>query len=320
MSTMTIPAWDEASKRAEAEEMLRAYAVAAKADAGVAVESIAGFVEARYAADHSFYLLVVPMLSRCFPVAFPASQVRELGLAFYGIFRMVLAMDRVVDRQESGYLFDGLIHYTIATRRLSAIFPQDSRVWSGLSLRLRDSIDQIQRERELDCVATIEAFTAVAAGKSGLIQLTVDWLDAISPVGELADHLRDSLLEKHLGMQWLDDINDFIVDVELGQPTWARARLHGYACENGLELPSLPAPRQKRLLFASGLGEELLEEAGGHFRAALAKLGAIELPEYAGIIRSYIAEIGRIGNRLAEERAAAAARVAARHTTIQAVE
>jgi hypothetical protein len=314
MSSFTIaPAWDEQSKRAEAQSMLQGYAAAAASDAGAGPDSIVGFVDPRYAADHSFYLLVVPMLSRCFPGVAPA-QARVLGLAFYGIFRMVLAMDRVVDRGQSGYLFDGLVHYTVGTRRLAGIFPGQPRVWSGLTERIRQSVDQIERERELRCDGStpLREFVAVAEGKSSLIQLTVDWLDAISPVGGLADRLRGSLLNKHLGMQWLDDINDFVVDVEGGQATWARARLHEFARANGLRLEGEPAERQKRLLFASGLGEELLGEASAHFAAALAELGDVEIPEYAGIIRAYIEEIERIRGRLATERASATARVAAK--------
>jgi hypothetical protein len=71
-------------------------------------------------------------------------------------------------------------------------------------------------------------------------------------------------------------------------------------------------------LFASGLGEELLREAGAYFEAALAELGAAELPDYEAIIGSYVAEARRIGTRLAEERAAAASRVAARQPASQA--
>jgi hypothetical protein len=319
MSRTTIPAkWDETSKRADAEQMLSEYAAAAQSDAGVSAASIRGFVDPAYAADHSFYLLVVPMLSRCFPAVTP-STTRELGLAFYGIFRMVLAMDRVADRQESSYLFDGLVHYTVALRRLSAVFPADSAVWKRLTDRIRYSVDQIRLERNL-CHrggSDLGAFVSVAMGKSSLIQLTVDWLDAIQPVGELADRLRSSLLKKHLGMQWLDDINDFSVDVEQGQSTYARSRLHAFAIAHQLDLASLTPAKQKRLLFASGLGEELLDEASQYFALALAELDGIELPDYAEIVLSYINQTGRIRNSLADERAAAANRVAERKANAQ---
>lgn len=295
--------------RGHARRMLDRYIDALRADAGIAPESIHDFAVDAHAADHAFYLLVVPMLSRCFP-AVPSSTVEELGCAFYGIFRMVLAMDRVVDRQESGYLHHGLVHYTVAVRRLSAVFPTASPVWAALSVRLHHSVDQIRIERGLSDDDDRAAFAAVAAGKSSLIQLTVDWLDALEPAPEgLADRLRASLIDKHLGMQWLDDINDFVVDTEQGQPTWARTRLARHAKTAGIDLTAIPAPRQKRLLFASGLGEDLLREANAHFAAALDDIAGLELPEYAATIRSYIARSERIVEAIAEERAAAQARL-----------
>lgn len=304
---------DDFSMRTEAERMLLGYAEAIHTDTGASASSICKFADPSYVVNHSFYLLVVPMLSRCFPRV-DSTKVWELGRAFYGIFRMVLAMDRVTDRQESGFLFDGLVHYTVAIRRLSAVFPADSVVWSGLTNRICQSIAQINLERELrNCdERDLVRFVSVAEGKSTLIQLPVDWLDAIQPVGDLADRLRNSLLYKHLGMQWLDDINDFAVDADQGQPTWARARLAAYASTHSLDLASLSPAKQKRLMFACGLGEELLDEARGYFVAALAELGDLDVPEYANVIKSYIAQIHAIGSSLAEEREAASSRLTER--------
>lgn len=295
--------------RAHARRMLDRYIEALRMDAGIAPDDTGHFAIDAHAADHAFYLLVVPMLSRCFP-SVPAATVDELGCAFYGIFRMVLAMDRVVDRNESAPLYDGLIHYTVALRRLSAVFPAASPVWAGLSTRLHHSVDQIRTERELSADDERAAFMAVAAGKSSLIQLTVDWLDALEPAPSgLADRLRRSLIDKHLGMQWLDDINDFVVDTEQGQATWARTRLGLHAKTAGIALFELAAPRQKRLLFASGVGEELLRETNAHFAAALDDVADLDLPEYTATIRSYIERTSLILDAIADERTAAQARL-----------
>ncbi len=301
--------------RDSARRMLARYTEALRMDAGIAPASVRDFVVDAHAADHAFYLRVIPMLSRCFPTV-AATTVETLGCAFYGIFRMVLAMDRVVDRQESGYLYDGLVHYTVAVRRLSVVFPPDSPVWAGLAARLHHSIDQIRIERELSPDDERDAFISVAAGKSSLIQLTVDWLDALAPApGDLAERLRRSLIDQHLGMQWLDDINDFVADAELGQPTWARARLAAHARATGIALDAIVPLRQKRLLFACGLGEALLTEANAHFAAALDGVSGIDLPEYTGTIRSDIDRIGRIIAAIAEERAAAQERLERNHRT-----
>jgi hypothetical protein len=138
----------------------------------------------------------------------------------------------------------------------------------------------------------------------------VDWLDALEPAPSgLADRLRRSLIDKHLGMQWLDDINDFVVDTEQGQATWARTRLGLHAKTAGIELSELAAPRQKRLLFASGVGEELLRETNAHFAAALDDVADLDLPEYTATIRSYIERTSLILDAIADERTAAQARL-----------
>jgi hypothetical protein len=295
--------------RTHARRMLARYVEALRMDAGITPAEIGRFAIDAHAADHAFYLLVVPMLSRCFPAIAP-STVDELGCAFYGIFRMVLAMDRVVDRHESAPLYDGLVHYTVALRRLSAVFPAASPIWAGLSTRLHHSVDQIRTERELSDDDERAAFVTVAAGKSSLIQLTVDWLEALEPAPSgLADRLRASLIDKHLGMQWLDDINDFVVDTEQGQATWARTRLGIHAKVAGLDLSEIAAPRQKRLLFASGLGEELLRETNAHFAAALDDVAGLDLPEYVATIRSYIERTALILDAIAGERMAAQTRL-----------
>ncbi len=300
---------------ANARRMLARYADALRTDAGIAPGSVRDFVVDAHAADHAFYLRIVPMLSRCFPTV-ATTTVETLGCAFYGIFRMVLAMDRVVDRQESGFLYDGLMHHTVAVRRLAAVFPPESPVWPRLAARLHHSVDQIRTERGLSPDDARTAFVSVAAGKSSLIQLTVDWLDAIAPApDDRAERLRRSLIDKHLGMQWLDDINDFVADAELGQPTWARARLAAHARAAGIALDALAPLRQKRLLFASGLGEALLTEANAHFAAALDGVAGLDLPEYTGMIRSDIDRTGRIIEAIARERAAAQERLERRHAT-----
>jgi hypothetical protein len=224
-------------------------------------------LDAKILSEHHLYLNLIHYLSPAFPQV-SAAQVETLSLSSYLYFRFLISFDQLIDssRYSLSEMRMGFEFYEKAMRGLAGLYPDDSPFWglfSSLKTTYFTSIISEKKGSLRKSEMTPELFQEIAIGKSAMSFAAVDSLACLAGSYLMRDELIDSIRQLHIGLQYMDDIDDFKVDFKEGQWTFPMYLTQNYLKENGIitQDPTL----LHTYLYVSGIAQKNLGLAIEHF-------------------------------------------------------
>lgn len=233
--------------------------------------------------QHALYVQLPTWLAPLFgPQVLPA-QVEQLSFSAYYYFRFLLVIDHVLDVAPTGgaaaspqatqRLLALCDLYERSVRGLAALFGPNEPFWAQLDGCKAEYEATLLQEKERGVARgpfSLEAFEALAAGKSVLCNFIVYALSGLGGTSTPVEPLLACLRHLHIGMQCMDDVEDFRIDWEQGQYTYAHAQVEAYLAAEGLDPHALRADQVHPYLYTSGTADTLLALGQQHFGQALA--------------------------------------------------
>jgi hypothetical protein len=240
--------------------------------------------------EHHLYLHLIGYLAPAFP-QISAAQLESLSLSSYLYFRFLLSFDQLIDT--SRFSLDemrlGFEFYEKAMRGLAALYPDDSPFWEqfgSLKTRYFNSLISEKKGSHKKVEMTPELFQKIAVGKSAMSLAAVDSLACLSGSASMRDELIDCISQLHIGLQYMDDIDDFKLDFKEGQWTYPMSLTQSYLKQNGIitQDPTL----LHTYLYVSGIAQKNLGLAIEHFEKSARIASLAGLSSFASFLEKQI--------------------------------
>jgi hypothetical protein len=240
--------------------------------------------------EHHLYLHLISYLAPAFP-EISAAQLESLSLSSYLYFRFLLSFDQLIDtsRFSLSEMRLGFEFYEKAIRGLAALYPNDSPFWeqfSSLKSRYFTSLISEKKGSTNKIEMTPEIFQEIAIGKSAMSLAAVDSLTCLAGSTAMRDELIDCISQLHIGLQYMDDIDDFKLDFKEGQWTYPMSLTHIYLKQNGIvtQDPTL----LHTYLYVSGIAQKNLGLAIAHFEKSALIASSAGLSSFASFLEQQI--------------------------------
>lgn len=240
--------------------------------------------------QHALYVQLPTWLAPLFGPRVSPAQVEQLSFSAYYYFRFLLVIDHLLDATPNGQvaaspqatqrLLAYCDLYERAVRGLAALFGPEELFWAQLDGCKAEYEATILREKERSAARepfTLEAFEALAAGKSVLCNFIVYALSGLGGTSAPVEPLLACLRHLHIGMQCMDDVEDFRTDWEQGQYTYAHSQVEAYLAAEGLDPHALRADQVHPYLYTSGVADTLFAMGQQHFGQALTLARSFQL-------------------------------------------
>lgn len=195
---------------------------------------------------------------------------QKFSIAVERFCYFVLEMDKLIDGEydlgEQYKNHDNKIYHLISNHQnalqlLWDVFPADHQFWKDLdetNFRYYEILIKekwVSKERS---VLNIDDFKEYAIAKHCLAYIPIKGLCYLFEAKVESEKLEEVFTKIFLGMQMNDDIEDFNNDLINSQWTYAHSRVQEIMEENNIqENPNLDKIRE-RVLYVSGIGEELI--------------------------------------------------------------
>ncbi len=249
-------------------------------------------LDAKMLSEHHLYLHLIGYLAPAFPQV-SSSQLEALSLSSYLYFRFLLSIDQLIDtsRFSLGEMRWGFEFYEKAMRGLAGLYPDDSPFWekfSSLKMRYFSSLISEKKGSLKKIKMTPELFQEIAIGKSAMSLAAVDSLACLAGSASMRDELIDCISQLHIGLQYMDDIDDFKVDFKEGQWTYPMYLTQEYLKENGLIVqdPTL----LHKYLYVSGIAQKNMRLAVAHFEKSADLATSAGLPLFVNFLEKQVSK------------------------------
>ncbi|MBT9394350.1 terpene cyclase/mutase family protein [Hymenobacter sp. NST-14] len=243
---------------------------------------------------HALYLRLPHLLAPAYPLVSP-EQLEQLSVFGYFYFRFLVAFDQMLDQtasttrpeEETERMIEFCSVYEAAIRGLCSLFPESAPFWAHLNRCKQQYAGSNRQEKRLAATRppiTATMFEELAAGKSAVCFAMVHALEELSGQPEHSSQLLACLRHVHIGLQCLDDVDDFVQDLANGQYTFAHYLTYQvYRAQAGADAPAL-APHELELLFhSSRTAYALYGRAQHHFDLARQIGQDLRLPELTAV-------------------------------------
>lgn len=191
-----------------------------------------------------------------------------------------LEMDKIID---GDYNYEHLFkigkntpYYAVKSHQesikvLANLFPDNHEFWNYLDknnsqyyhILLKEKYNAIQRP-----AFTLADFEEYAVGKHTLAYIPIIGLDFIFDPKHDIKRLKDVFTLIFKGIQMNDDVEDFQTDIQNNQWTYARSRAEEFIKENNLCNDANLDRFEERVLYVSGIAEELIRYSKNCFMQA----------------------------------------------------
>jgi len=195
---------------------------------------------------------------------------RKFSIAVERFCYFVLEMDKLIDGEydlgEQYKTNDNKIYHLISNHQKSLqllwdVFPADHQFWKDLDKTNFRYYEILIKEKWVNkerSVLNIDDFKEYAVAKHCLAYIPIKGLCYLFEAKVESEKLEEVFTKIFLGMQMNDDIEDFNNDLINSQWTYAHSRVQEMMEENNIqENPDLDKFRE-RVLYVSGIGEELI--------------------------------------------------------------
>lgn len=241
---------------------------------------------------HALYLQLPTWLAPLFKEVNP-EQVEQLGFGSYFYFRFLLVIDSVLDAAPAADTTtapagatERLLTYTHffeqSVRTLATLFPQKDPFWGLLDYCKQQYAESNVKEKVLSAergTFTLEMFEGLAADKSAVCNAIVYALSRLGGDTQPVEALLGCLKHLHIGLQCMDDEEDFRQDWEQHQYTYAHALLEEYLTGEGIDPRSLDVQSMHSYFYSSGTADKVFALGQEHFAKAIAHASALGLSE-----------------------------------------
>lgn len=246
--------------------------------------------------QHSLYLNLVYYAAPAFP---PIDAVKLASLQGYSYlyFRTLLGLDSLLDgtggtaaRAAERLLASFALHEQ-AVRGLAELFPATDDFWPAFARCKAEyaAANLLEKQQSAAKAAyTLASFEHLAAGKSAVCYALVYALRSLGGDAGPVHELRQCLLHLHIGMQCLDDVDDFRKDWQAGQVTYAHSLLLQRLQEAGVVADELTPEQLHRYLYTTGVAQQLLSLGSQHYSCSLTLAQALGLSDFAEYIQQQL--------------------------------
>jgi len=277
-------------------------------------ESIRNILESEeFAKENPSYYLEYPALfSQVFDVE--EQMVELLCVSGFLYYRSLISMDQLIDEGiDTNSKSSSYIPLVISTcqeetiKILSHIFGIDSEFWKVWNERKSEFLYAMQLEKKMNQNSIpfeISLYYDLAEKKSSMGKIAIDSLHLLSQQTKSAEYER--LLEAHrlfsIGLQILDDFQDFRDDYNKGQTNLLIHKLGSRLQENGTYLSDFNIETLHKYIYIYHVATESLDEAKSFFEQSIAKLFPlkIEAGKFHIIVLERIAEVDTIIRQICE--------------------
>lgn len=249
-------------------------------------------LDAKMLSEHHLYLNLIYYLSPAFPQVTPA-QVETLSLSSYLYFRFLISLDQLID--SSRFSLDemrlGFEFYEKAMRGLALLYPEQSPFWelfSNLKKSYYATLASEKKGSRQKGEITQASFQETAIGKSSMSFAAVFALECLQDSQANHNLLIDCIKQLHLGLQYIDDIDDFKVDFKEGQWTYPMYLTQEYLKENGLIVQD-PILLNK-YLYVSGIAQKNMRLAVAHFEKSADLATSAGLPLFVSFLEKQVSK------------------------------
>lgn len=251
---------------------------------------------------HSFYINLTKNLSPAYTDKLSHMDLLNISEISYFLLRALLAFDTIVDDGVTSNLKLGIFNYEAALVRLNATYPNSDKFWDEFrEIKIRyHKASELEKKISLEkSLLSLEEFTYIAEGKSIFVKLIPLMLDSTLGSSENTKKLQQSLLNFHVGLQVLDDIEDFIIDIKKSQTTYANSSIKKHLNDIGIDSDSITTEKLYKYFFASGLALNHLDLAERNFHAALQMIQDTPVEKLKShILKSGIEQVDSLRDRI----------------------
>ena len=258
--------------------------------------------------QHALYVHLPTWLAPLFGNV-SAAQVEELSVSSYFYFRFLLVIDHVLDAPAPAApqlatvrLLTYCEFFERSVRGLSALFPAGDPFWTQLDACKMEYAGSNQHEKQLNAQRgsfSLEAFEALAAGKSAVCNAIVYALSSLGGTTDPVKALLDCLHHTHVALQCMDDVEDFRTDWEQSQYTYAHAQVEAYLMAEGLDPQALTPGQVHPYLYISGTADALYALGQEHFKRAIGLAKELGLKELTDLLVHHVLRCGFYRNDIA---------------------
>jgi hypothetical protein len=238
------------------------------------------------AANPAFYQDYPGLFSEAFP-SVSGATLGHLSAAGFLYYRSIMMVDGLMDDESPDCppQLRALLPIAIgccqeeSVKLLCTVFPLGSTFWVKWNERRKEYLRAYHLEREMMSEGTFDEATylQIADDKAAFGKIAIDVL-------YLADESRrelvaTTLLEAHrefsIGLQLMDDFQDFDRDARAGQINYAQYLLDEHYRMSG-HLRCEEPVRRKKDMYMLGIGSQVLKEAEERFHSAMTILRTLE--------------------------------------------
>ncbi len=186
--------------------------------------------------EHKLYIQVIEWLAPLFP-NISTDKIDTLSDAAYLYFRFLLSFDEFVDVRHGQEKINKLIalkqgfsDYELSIRKLSFLYIEDDfwKKFEEVRSIYFNTVLLEKRISESQSEVDIEMFEKIAKGKSVICLNAVFGLQFLSENYDYENDLINCIEEIHIGLQYIDDIEDFKKDTLENQWTYPQFLLKEY--------------------------------------------------------------------------------------------
>jgi len=221
---------------------------------------------------HKFYISLASFYAPAFSHLHPR-QLEDLTEASYLYFRSLLLADSLFD--DAAGMEDKLLLllpiYEEAVKKLSWLFKEQHAFWPKFYNSKRKYYRSIKHEKSLTPTSSISnsTFREIAISKSAVCYSILEAMNDLGNKSIDISDLQESLENIHIAFQYLDDIDDFRIDLEKGQRTYIHSLIDNELRCQSIYPTQVDNALKHKYLFTSGLAEKMIKEASEYFVKAL---------------------------------------------------
>lgn len=244
---------------------------------------------------YSFYYLVTESFKGWFPDVAPRRWSLVTQACFFS-FLFVRSLDDILDGCPPERRL--LLHRRVASfhaqaqRCLAEVFPNEPSFWSELAAIYEHYFEIMAQEDDLKARQVewdLEEYFQHAIDKSCMIAIIPTVLHGLAASSFSRERVKQSLLQHHIAIQIIDDLDDIGEDLVAGRPSYYAQLLINYLHGQGVEIdPTGDADLLKRYLYVSGVANSGYREIITRLRMALATLPTPPSSYYPDYLRSQI--------------------------------
>jgi hypothetical protein len=224
--------------------------------------------------EHKFYIQVIEWLAPLFPNV-SSDKINTLSDAAYLYFRFLLSFDEFVDVREGQEkinkfiaLKQGFNDYELSTRKLSFLYMEDD-FWNKFEEVRSIYFNTVLLEKRISesrSKIDITLFEKIAKGKSVVCLNAIFGLQFLSENYDYQNDLTTCLEDIHIGLQYIDDIEDYKKDVLEKQWTYPQYLLEEYMNLHQISIEDVSI--KHKYLYLSNIASDSFYKAIFHFKNA----------------------------------------------------